>query len=93
MKIRFYGFIFDKELSMVYNLNYNQSHIQYYSPNSEGRKKAYESDITYGTNNEFGYKKLLNKKTRRYGFVSTGNFNESTAKVYTEEKYRCDKIK
>jgi preprotein translocase subunit SecA len=26
-----------------------------YSPNSEARKKAYESDITYGTNNEFGF--------------------------------------
>jgi polyphosphate kinase len=24
------------------------------------------------------------KKTRRYGFVSTGNFNESTAKIYTD---------
>ena len=29
--------------------------IDHYSPNSEGRKKAYESDITYGTNNEFGF--------------------------------------
>ncbi|OCB70231.1 polyphosphate kinase 1 [Flavobacterium crassostreae] len=25
-----------------------------------------------------------NKKTKRYGFISTGNFNESTAKVYTD---------
>lgn len=24
------------------------------------------------------------KKTKRYGFISTGNFNESTAKVYTD---------
>lgn len=24
------------------------------------------------------------KKTRRYGFISTGNFNESTAKIYTD---------
>jgi polyphosphate kinase len=23
-------------------------------------------------------------KTRRYGFISTGNFNEATAKVYTD---------
>jgi polyphosphate kinase len=23
-------------------------------------------------------------KIRRYGFISTGNFNESTAKVYTD---------
>ena len=28
--------------------------------------------------------RLENKKTRRYGFVSTGNFNESTAKIYTD---------
>ncbi len=25
-----------------------------------------------------------NGKTKRYGFISTGNFNESTAKVYTD---------
>ena len=25
-----------------------------------------------------------NKKIRRYGFISTGNFNESTAKIYTD---------
>lgn len=29
--------------------------IDYYKPNSEARKKAYNSDITYGTNNEFGF--------------------------------------
>src|SRR5690606_38206655 len=29
--------------------------IDYYQPNSEARKKAYNSDITYGTNNEFGF--------------------------------------
>ncbi|MBT3754020.1 MAG: preprotein translocase subunit SecA [Flavobacteriaceae bacterium] len=29
--------------------------IDHYSPNSEGRKKAYNSDVTYGTNNEFGF--------------------------------------
>ncbi|AJA70252.1 polyphosphate kinase 1 [Myroides odoratimimus] len=28
--------------------------------------------------------RLENKKVKRYGFVSTGNFNESTAKVYTD---------
>lgn len=28
--------------------------------------------------------RLEEKKIRRYGFVSTGNFNESTAKVYTD---------
>ncbi|AXT20771.1 preprotein translocase subunit SecA [Flavobacteriaceae bacterium AU392] len=29
--------------------------IDYHQPNSEGRRKAYEADITYGTNNEFGF--------------------------------------
>lgn len=29
--------------------------IDNYQPNSEQRRKAYEADITYGTNNEFGF--------------------------------------
>ncbi len=29
--------------------------IDYYKPNSPERKKAYNADITYGTNNEFGF--------------------------------------
>ena len=29
--------------------------IDKHEPNSEGRRKAYRSDITYGTNNEFGF--------------------------------------
>ncbi|MEP5340365.1 MAG: preprotein translocase subunit SecA [Algibacter sp.] len=29
--------------------------IDYHQPNSDARKKAYNSDITYGTNNEFGF--------------------------------------
>ena len=29
--------------------------IDYYKPNSEERKKAYRADITFGTNNEFGF--------------------------------------
>ncbi len=29
--------------------------IDYYKPNSIERKKAYQADITYGTNNEFGF--------------------------------------
>lgn len=28
--------------------------------------------------------RLENRKVKRYGFVSTGNFNESTAKIYTD---------
>lgn len=29
--------------------------IDKYQPNSEGRRKAYQADITFGTNNEFGF--------------------------------------
>jgi len=29
--------------------------IDHHQPNSDARKKAYNSDITYGTNNEFGF--------------------------------------
>ena len=29
--------------------------IDYYAPNSPERRKAYQADITYGTNNEFGF--------------------------------------
>ncbi|MGB5693339.1 MAG: preprotein translocase subunit SecA [Flavobacteriaceae bacterium] len=29
--------------------------IDYHKPNSEGRRAAYNADITYGTNNEFGF--------------------------------------
>jgi preprotein translocase subunit SecA len=29
--------------------------IDYHQPNSDARKKAYNADITYGTNNEFGF--------------------------------------
>ena len=29
--------------------------IDNYQPNSDGRRKAYDADITYGTNNEFGF--------------------------------------
>ncbi|APY00746.1 preprotein translocase subunit SecA [Lacinutrix venerupis] len=29
--------------------------IDYHRPNSDGRRKAYNADITYGTNNEFGF--------------------------------------
>ena len=53
--------------------------IDHYSPNSEGRKKAYDSDITYGTNNEFGFDYLrdnmahkssdLVQKTHSYAIV------------------------
>lgn len=29
--------------------------IDYHTPNSDARRKAYNADITYGTNNEFGF--------------------------------------
>ncbi|MEX2601808.1 MAG: preprotein translocase subunit SecA [Balneolaceae bacterium] len=29
--------------------------VDHYDPNSEARRKAYRADITYGTNNEFGF--------------------------------------
>ncbi|GGD93058.1 preprotein translocase subunit SecA [Planktosalinus lacus] len=29
--------------------------VDYHQPNSEARRKAYNADITYGTNNEFGF--------------------------------------
>ena len=29
--------------------------IDKHQPNSEGRRKAYQADITFGTNNEFGF--------------------------------------
>ncbi|MBO6631925.1 MAG: preprotein translocase subunit SecA, partial [Psychroserpens sp.] len=29
--------------------------IDYHQPNSDARRKAYQADITYGTNNEFGF--------------------------------------
>ncbi|WP_162342442.1 preprotein translocase subunit SecA [Cyclobacterium salsum] len=38
--------------------------IDKYSPNSEGRKKAYQCDIVYGTNNEFGFDYLRDNMAR-----------------------------
>ncbi len=38
--------------------------LDFYEPNSEERKKAYEADITYGTNNEFGFDYLRDNMTR-----------------------------
>ena len=28
--------------------------------------------------------KIIDEKIKKYGFISTGNFNESTAKIYTD---------
>ena len=38
--------------------------IDSYQPNSEERKKAYRADITYGTNNEFGFDYLRDNMAR-----------------------------
>ncbi|HOV11568.1 MAG TPA: preprotein translocase subunit SecA, partial [Bacteroidales bacterium] len=38
--------------------------IDRHEPNSESRKKAYLADITYGTNNEFGFDYLRDNMTR-----------------------------
>lgn len=38
--------------------------IDNYPPNSEQRRKAYKSDITYGTNNEFGFDYLRDNMAR-----------------------------
>src|SRR5690606_2854056 len=38
--------------------------IDNYQPNSEERKKAYRADITYGTNNEFGFDYLRDNMAR-----------------------------
>lgn len=38
--------------------------IDKYEPHSEGRKQAYRADITYGTNNEFGFDYLRDNMVR-----------------------------
>ena len=37
--------------------------IDYHRPNSDERRKAYMADITYGTNNEFGFDYLRDNMT------------------------------
>lgn len=46
--------------------------IDKYSPNSAGRKKAYASDIVYGTNNEFGFDYLRDNMARDGGDLVQG---------------------
>ncbi|MEQ8245459.1 preprotein translocase subunit SecA [Fulvivirga sp.] len=41
--------------------------IDRYEPNSDGRKQAYNCDITYGTNNEFGFDYLRDNMSREIG--------------------------
>ncbi|MDO8966539.1 MAG: preprotein translocase subunit SecA [Algoriphagus sp.] len=46
--------------------------IDKYQPNSPGRKKAYASDIVYGTNNEFGFDYLRDNMAREAGDLVQG---------------------
>jgi preprotein translocase subunit SecA len=46
--------------------------IDKYTPNSVGRKKAYASDIVYGTNNEFGFDYLRDNMAREAGDLVQG---------------------
>ena len=46
--------------------------IDKYPPNSPGRKKAYASDIVYGTNNEFGFDYLRDNMARDAGDLVQG---------------------
>jgi len=41
--------------------------IDHYQPNSDARKKAYNADITYGTNNEFGFDYLRDNMSHTPG--------------------------
>ncbi|QXP61665.1 preprotein translocase subunit SecA [Olleya sp. HaHaR_3_96] len=41
--------------------------IDYHQPNSDARRKAYNSDITYGTNNEFGFDYLRDNMAHATG--------------------------
>ena len=40
--------------------------IDYHQPNSPERRKAYQADITYGTNNEFGFDYLRDNMAHTY---------------------------
>jgi len=46
--------------------------IDKFAPNSPGRKKAYGSDIVYGTNNEFGFDYLRDNMAREAGDLVQG---------------------
>ncbi len=46
--------------------------IDKYQPNSPGRKKAYASDVVYGTNNEFGFDYLRDNMAREAGDLVQG---------------------
>ena len=43
--------------------------IDYYKPNSEERRRAYMADITYGTNNEFGFDYLRDNMAHKLSLI------------------------
>lgn len=47
--------------------------IDLHQPNSDDRRKAYQADITYGTNNEFGFDYLRDNMTTHPEFLVQGN--------------------
>ncbi|MEZ4772159.1 MAG: preprotein translocase subunit SecA [Bacteroidia bacterium] len=47
--------------------------IDLHEPNSDARRKAYRADITYGTNNEFGFDYLRDNMTTHPEFLVQGN--------------------
>ncbi len=49
--------------------------IEYYQPNSPERKKAYEQDIVYGTNNEFGFDYLRDNMARSSDDIVQGKLH------------------
>lgn len=49
--------------------------IDLYQPNSDERKKAYQSDIVYGTNNEFGFDYLRDNMVREAHERVQGKFH------------------
>lgn len=51
--------------------------IDNYRPHSEGRKAAYRADITYGTNNEFGFDYLRDNMAHKTGEIVQRKFHYS----------------
>ena len=47
--------------------------IDNHSPNSEERRQAYLADITYGTNNEFGFDYLRDNMAKKSDFLFKEN--------------------
>jgi len=62
---------------------------------STSRKKAYECDITYGTNNEFGFDYLRDNMASRVGLIDearTPLIISGPAEVSTDKYHRIDRL-